>query len=123
MDQADWVELTNKIFEQWRNLLEEDEDTAYPAQWLGYYEKDEEDPVHVFQCKEGFTPECLQWHYATFPFPVQCYTMGTHSRCLIPWERPLGEIEGYFHKVKIIHTNRGPKKKGKKKELVSSMAN
>ena len=35
--------MTKKISEQWRNLLEEDEDIAYPRQWLGFYEKDEED--------------------------------------------------------------------------------
>ena len=49
---------------------------------------------------------------------MQCYTVGTHSRCLRVWERPLGEIEGYFHKVKIIHTNRGPKKEGEREKII-----
>ena len=38
--------------------------------------------------------------------------MSTHSRCLREWEHPSGELEGYFHEVKVIHTNRGPKKEG-----------
>ena len=69
-DREDWVEMTNMISEQWRNLLEDNEDTAYPGQWLGFYTKGEEDPVCVFQCEEGFTPECLQWYNATLPFPM-----------------------------------------------------
>ena len=117
-EKDDWAELTNKVGEQWRNLLEADEDTAYPRQWLGFYMKDVEDPVCVFQCEEGFTPECLQWHNATLPFPMQCYTVGTHSICLSVWERPRGEIEGYFHKIKVIHTNRGPKIEGKREEII-----
>ena len=55
-DRQNWVEMIDKISEQWRNLLKEDEDTAYPGQWLGFYTKEEEDPVCVFQCEEGFTP-------------------------------------------------------------------
>ena len=118
-DQGDWDEVTNKISEQWCNLLEGDEDIAYPGQWLGFYLKDEEDPVCVFQCKMDFKPECLQCHNATLPFPMQCYTIGTHSRCLSVWERPLGELEGYFHiKVKVIHTDRGPKKEGEKEKII-----
>ena len=31
-EKDDWAELTNKVGEQWRNLLEDDEDTAYPGQ-------------------------------------------------------------------------------------------
>ena len=72
----------------------------------------------VFQCKEGFTPECLQWHNATLPFPTQCYTVGTHSRCLRIWERPLGQVEGYFHKVKVIHTYRRLKKEGEREQII-----
>ena len=49
---------------------------------------------------------------------MQCYMVGTHSRCLRVWERPLGEIEGYFHKFKIIYTNRGPKKEGEREEII-----
>ena len=43
--------------------------------------------------------------------------VGTHCRCLRAWERPLGELEGYFHKVNIIHTIRGPKKEGEKEKI------
>lgn len=116
-NRGDWDELNKTIADQWRNLLEEDGDIAYPGQWLGYYVK-KEDPVCAFQCESDFTPECLQWHNNTLHFPVQCYMMGTHSRCLKVWERPLGEIESYFHKVKIIHTNIGPKKEGKRKKII-----
>lgn len=44
--------------------------------------------------------------------------VGTHSRCLREWEHPYGELEGLFHKVKLIHTNRGLKKEGKKEEII-----
>ena len=44
--------------------------------------------------------------------------MGTHSRCLREWENPVGEFEGFFFEVKIIVTNRGPKKEGEKNEVM-----
>ena len=78
----------------------------------------EEDPALVIRCGEEITPECLQRKILTLPFPVQCYTVGTHSRCLREWERPQGELEGFFHKVKIIHTNREPKREGKREEII-----
>ena len=46
--------------------------------------------------------------------PVQCYMMGIYSGCLSTWEKPIGEMEGLFHEVKIIHTTIGQKKKGKR---------
>ena len=116
-EKDDWTAMIERISEQWRTRLEKDEDTVYPGHWLGFYTQQEEDPVCVFQCVEGFTPVCHQWHNATLPFPMQCYTVGPHSRCLRVWERPLGEIEGYFHKVKIIHTNRGPKREGEREKI------
>jgi hypothetical protein len=48
---------------------------------------------------------------------VQCYTVGTHSRCLNTWEKPIGDMEGLFHKVKIIHTTRGKNKEREKEEI------
>jgi hypothetical protein len=60
----------------------------------------------------------MQWHNLTLPIPVQCFTVGTHSWCLREWEHPLGEMEGFFHKVKINHTNRGPKKEEKRDEVI-----
>lgn len=30
----------------------------------------------------------------------------------------IGEMEGIFHEVKIIHTNRGPKKEGKREPII-----
>ena len=113
----DWETLINTVDVQWQSLLEKEEDTTYAGQWLGFYEEGKEDPTLVFNCDNNFTPVCLQWHNATLPFPVQCFTVGTHSRCLREWDRPLGEIEGYFHKVKVIRTNRGPKREGKREEV------
>ena len=72
----------------------------------------------VFRCDKDFTPECIQWYSVTLPFPVQCYTVGKHSRCLRLWEHPLGEIQGYFHKVKTVHTQRGPVVDGEKVEFI-----
>jgi hypothetical protein len=117
-ESGDWEEMTEKLSDQWRHLLETDEDTAYAGQWLGLYVDGKEDPAIVFRCDKDFTPECLKWYTVTLPFPVQCYTVGTYSRCLREWEQPLGEMEGFFHKVKIIHTNRGPKKEGEKEPII-----
>ena len=117
-EREDWTELTNKISEQWRHLLESDDGPALPGQWLGLYERGEEDPTVVFRCDKDFTPECIQWYSVTLPFPIQCYTVGKHSRCLRLWEHPLGEIQGYFHKVKTVHTQRGPVVDGEKIEFI-----
>jgi hypothetical protein len=40
--------------------------------------------------------------------------MGIYSGCLSIWENPIGEMEGLFHEVKIIHTTIGQKKEGEK---------
>ena len=122
IEATDWEVLTNTIAAQWRPLLETEEDTAYAGQWLGLYEDGSEDPTLVFNCIDNFTPVCLQWHNVTLSLSVQCFTVGTHLRCLREWNRPLGEIEGYFHKVKVIHTTRGPKREEKKRKSCSSMA-
>ena len=55
---------------------------------------------------------CVEWYNLSLPFPVSCYTVGTHSRCLRVWERALGEMDGFFHEVKVIRTHRGPTSKG-----------
>ena len=64
---------------------------------------------------------CVEWYNLPLPFPVSCYTVGTHSRCLRVWERALGEMDGFFHEVKVIRTHRGPTGKGeseKKKKIL-----
>ena len=95
--------------DQWCNLLEADEDTAYPGHWLGFYTNGEKDPTFILRCNNDFTPICLQRYDIILPIPVQCSTVGTHSRCLRTWERPFGEFQGFFYMIKIIHTNRGAK--------------
>lgn len=117
MEQGDWEELTNEISRQWRQLLEIDEDTTYAKQWLGSYVDKQEDLAIVFRCDTDFTPVCMQWHNLILPLPMQCLTIGTYSRCLREWKHPFWEMEGFFHQVKVIHTNRGPKK-DQKKEII-----
>ena len=111
-----WIDITCKIADQWCNLLETDEDTTFPGHWLGFYTGGE-DPAFVLRCNKDFTPACLQRYSITLSTPVECFTVGTHSRCLRTWERPSGEFDGFFHMVKVIHTTRGPKKEGEQEEL------
>ena len=118
LEQGYWEEMTDEISTQWRQLQESKEDTTYAGHWLGFYVGREEDLALVLRCDEDFTHECMQRNTLTLPLPVQCFTVGTHSRCLREWEHPQGELEGFFHKVKIIHTNRGPKKEGKREEII-----
>lgn len=122
-EQADWEEVTGEISRYWRRLLNSNDDTTYPGQWVGFYVNMDEDPAIVIRCGEDFAPECFQRKTLTLPLPVQCYTVGTHSRCLREWEHPQGELEGFFHKVKIIRTKKGPKREKKKRKLFSSTAN
>ena len=117
-DEETWVDITCKIADQWCNLLESDEDTVFPGHWLGFYTQGEEDPAFVIRCDKDFTPDCFQRYKFTLPIPVQCYTVGTYSRCLRTWDRPLGEVEGFFHMVKVIYTTRGPKKEGEQEEII-----
>lgn len=112
------MDLMNKVSDQWRYLLESDNGHVLPGQWLGFYENGEEDPTVVFRCDRDFTPKCLQWYNATLPFPVQCYMVGKHYRYLRLWKHLLGKIEGYFHKVKTMHTHRGPLVDCEKIELI-----
>ena len=71
----------------------------------------------MVRCVSEFTPPCFQLHNLTLPIPTKCYTVGTYSRCLREWEHPEGEVEGFFHEVKIIYTNRGPKKEGEEEVI------
>ena len=111
-DVGDWERITNKLSEEWRGKLEEDMDATYPGMWLSLYEEGKEDPTFVVRCGPEFTPPCLQLHKVTLPIPSNCFTVGTYSRCLREWEHSEGEIDGHFHKVKIMHTSRGPKQEG-----------
>jgi hypothetical protein len=87
--------------------------------WLGLYEEGKEDPAFVVRCVSEFTLSCFQPYNITLFIPAKCFTVGTYSRCLREWEHPDGDVEGYFHEVKIFHTNRGPKKKeGEEREEV-----
>ena len=113
-----WIDIICKIVDQWCNLLEADEDTAYPGHWLGFYTNGEKDPTFILRCNNDFTPICLQRYDIILPIPVQCSTVGTHSRCLRTWERPFGEFQGFFYMIKIIHTNRGPKKEGEQEDII-----
>ena len=118
LERGDWEEVTDEISRYWHHLLVTEEDNTYVGQWVGFYVGTKEDPALVIRCGEEFTPECLQRKTLNLPLLVQCYTVGTHSRCLREWERPQVELEGFFHKVKIFHTNRGPKRKGKREEII-----
>jgi hypothetical protein len=44
--------------------------------------------------------------------------VGTHSHCLREWEHPIKEMASFFHEVKIVHTNKGPKKDDEKEEVI-----
>ena len=83
LERGDWEEVTDEISRYWRHLLITEEDTTYAGQWVGLYVGMEEDPALVIRCGEEFTPECMQRKVLTLPLPVQCYMVGTHSRCLM----------------------------------------
>ena len=104
-----------KLSEKWRHWLEEDSDTVYQGQWVGFYNEVEGDLALVIHCTNEFAPTCMQLHHLSLPIPVQCCTVGTYSRCHKEWENPVGSIVGFFHKVKIIHTTQ--KKKVSEKKL------
>ena len=117
-EEGEWAELTNKICDKWRHLLEDVTDTTPSGQWVGFYATGEVELTFVFQCDNYFTPPCCQLHNFILPIPVQCFMVGTHSRCLREWENSVGEFEGVFFEVKIIFTNRRPKKEGEKNEVM-----
>lgn len=37
----------------------------------------------------------------------KCYGVGTYSKCLSEWEKPMGAMSDFIHEVKIIHSARG----------------
>lgn len=103
----------NKILGQWQHLLEADPDINYPRQWIGFYKDGVEDPIFILQCLIGFTPPCMRLHHFSMPPRIQCFMVGTHFRCLSGWANPTRDMVGFFHDVKIIHTNRRQNKKKK----------
>ena len=100
---CDWEELMNKISGQWHHLLDTNwTPPTRPLDWV--LVDDEEDLVFIVQCIIDFAQPCMKLHQLFLQLPAQCFTVGTHSQCLREWE-----MTGIFHKVKIVHTNRGPK--------------
>lgn len=109
-DVEDCTILADKIPENWRTCLEDDLDTTYQGDWIVFYVDGKEDPTFGLQCDFDFAPPCMEMHHLSLPLPVQCFTVGTRSCCLREWEKPEGKMASFFHKVKIIRTNKGPKK-------------
>jgi hypothetical protein len=118
MEEGEWLEVIDNVSGQWRQLLETEEDPAYPGQWVDFYKDEKSDPAFILRCATVYTPILLQRYNIFHPLPVQCFTIGKHSRCLRTWENPSGRMNGSYHKVKIIRTNRGPTKDGVKEEVV-----
>lgn len=52
---GDWAELTDKLFRQWRHLLDVDSNTTHPGQWIG----DGRD--FVFNRNPGTTHSADKW--------------------------------------------------------------
>jgi hypothetical protein len=50
----------------------------------------------------------MQQHQLSMPPLVHCFAMGTHSWWLREWENPKREMVGFFHRLQIFHTNKGP---------------
>lgn len=98
-------------------MVEADLDITHPGLWIGFYKVGVEDPIFIQQSLTGFTPPCMRLHHLFLPLPIQCFTVGTQSRCLSEWENPNGDMVGLFHEVKIIHTTKGGKKT-KREEII-----
>lgn len=61
---------------------------------------------------------CMQLRHLFMHLPMQCFTVGTHSRRLREWENPTRDMVGFFYEVKTIDTTRGPKRGGIKEEII-----
>lgn len=111
MKVGDWAMIMDKIYGKWRHLLDEDSNTTSSGQWVGVYIDRGEYPTFVLNCVNEFAPSCMQLHHLSMSVPLQCFTVGTYSRCIREWESPVGYMVGFFHEVNIIHNTRGPQKK------------
>jgi hypothetical protein len=118
LEEGKWLEVIDKVSGQWRQLLETEEDPAYSGQWVGFYKDEESDPAFILRCATSYTPVLLQRYNIYHPLPVQCFTIGKHSRCRRTWDNPNERMNGSYHKVKIMCTNRGPTREGVKEEVV-----
>lgn len=77
----------------------------------------ERGPNFYAKMYKGVMPQCLQYQHIVMPLMVQCFTVGTHSRCLNEWVNPTREMDGLFHEVRVIHTTRGQMQEGVKEEI------
>ena len=108
LEEGECLEIIDKVSGQWRQFLETEEDLAYPGQWVGFYEDEESDPAFILCCATNFTSILFQKYNIYHPLSVQCFTIGKHSRCLRTWQNPNGRMNGSYHKVKNLRTNRAP---------------
>lgn len=97
MGNKDWIMLTSKIIDKCTNLLERHPHTTHPRKWVGFYCDGKDDLTFVLQCTKDFIPSRrIQYHLA-MPLMVMCFMVGTHSRCLSKWWRPIGNSSSFFH--------------------------
>ena len=118
MKEGEWLDVIDKVSEQWWYLLETEENLAYPGQWVEFYEDEKSDPPFVLWCVTDYTPVLLERYNIFHPLPVQCFMVSKHSRWIREWENHNGRMNSSYHKVKIIRTNRGSTRDGEKEEVV-----
>ena len=75
-DEIRWSELTDKVAEASRDMLENDLNTIFSRFWVGLYGEGREDPIIVIQCTPEFTPPCLQHYNMSLPIPAHCFMVG-----------------------------------------------
>ena len=70
MKEGEWLDVIDKVSEQWWYLLETEENLAYPGQWVEFYEDEKSDPPFVLRCVTDYTPVLLERYNIFHPLPV-----------------------------------------------------
>ena len=116
-DLGDWIMLINKLAEEWRPVLENNSDTTYGGQWVGFfYVVGKEDPIFVLKCTRDFMPQCLQFQHLVMPLTAQCFTVGTtHDASMNSIKLP-GKWMAFFLKLESFIPLDNKWRRGKKKK-------
>ena len=93
--------------------MEEDMEATLPGQWVGFYCDGTNNPT-FFQLNAPMTSFPMANN--NLPLTVNCFMIGTPSRCLCEQRHFNHNFISCFHHVNITYTIKGPKKQEKKEE-------
>lgn len=71
--------------------------------WFGFLTYALLDPVVIFWNTTSFDPPPISKEHNSFsPIPVQCFKVGSQTKCLKEWQEPTRVFDGTLHGIRVV---------------------